>query len=75
MNDLIPQRKKFNLVTNDGKDDVIFRDVEIGNSYISAYGKLVRGKKPADLDVGESCVKSYSLSGQRPTEYKIVRVE
>lgn len=65
---------RFSLMTDDGKDEVIFTDVKIDNSYISAYGKLVRGKLPKDLGVGESCVKEYALSGQRPTTYKIVRI-
>ncbi len=66
---------KFNMITDDGKDDVVMRDLEIGNAYISAYGGLVSGKAPKDLDVDESCIKVYNLSGQKPTRYKIVRVE
>lgn len=67
---------KFKLHTNDGKDaDVFGVPVTLDNCYISAYGMLVRGRAPSKLDVGESCVKKYALSGQKPTEYKIVRVE
>jgi hypothetical protein len=66
---------KFNLLTDDGKDEIVFREVGLGNCYVSAYGALVRGRKPAQLDVGESCVKRFNLSGQQPTTYKIVRVE
>lgn len=66
---------RFNVVTTDGKDEVVFRCVSLENAYVSAYGMLVRGRAPADLDVYESCVKRYALSGQKPTEYKIVRVE
>jgi hypothetical protein len=65
---------KFKLLTFQD-EDVLGGAVALGNAYISAYGMLVRGKPPAKLAVGESCVKRYALSGQMPTEYKIVRVE
>lgn len=67
---------RFRLLTNDGRDEEIFgASIELENAYISAYGKLVRGKPPAELEVGESCLKEYAMSGQTPTVYKIVRVE
>jgi hypothetical protein len=67
---------KFRLLTNDGKESDVFGiPVPIDNCYVSAYGMLVRGKRPKDLAIGESCIKRYALSGQKPTTYKIVRVE
>jgi len=56
-------------------EDVLCGAVSLANPYIGAYGALVRGKPPSELAIGESCVKRYALSGQKPTEYKIVRVE
>lgn len=67
--------KKFKLVTTDTNDDVLGGAVGIDNVYITAYGSHVSGKEPRELDVGESCLKRYALSGQKPTVYKIVRVE
>lgn len=67
---------KFKMLTDDGKDnDVLGGVVELDNVYIKTYGSLVRGKSPDQLDVGESCIKKYAMSGQKPTTYKIIRVE
>lgn len=66
---------KFNIVSDDAKEDVVMREITLDNVYIATYGALVRGRAPKDLDVGESCFKVYSLSGQKPTTYRIVRVE
>ncbi len=65
----------FRILTDDGKDQDVMGPLEEGNVYIQAYGTLVSGKPPRCLEVGESCIKRYSLSGQKPTTYKIVRVE
>lgn len=66
--------KKFKLMTHND-EDVLGGAVGIDNVYIRAYGAHVSGRLVDQLDVGESCVKRYSLSGQKPTTYKIVRVE
>lgn len=69
------ENMRFNIVSDDGKDEVVFRNLRNGHCYVSAYGKRVSGKPPLYLNVGESCVKVFALSGQKPTNYKIVRVE
>lgn len=69
---------KFKIVQHGGERDgeIVhgFNEVGLGNVYIMAYGLLVSGHPPGQLEVGDSCVKRYSLSGERPTEYRIVRV-
>lgn len=67
---------KFRLLSDDGKDsDILGCMLDLNNVYIKTYGSLISGKLPEQLDVGESCIKRYALSGQKPTTYKIVRVE
>jgi hypothetical protein len=65
------------MLSNDGKDTEAMGGalVEMDNVYISSYGSHVSGPRVKDLEVGESCVKRYNLSGGKPTEYKIVRTE
>jgi len=65
---------RFRLQDRDGQD-VLGGEVEEGNVYISAYGKLIDGIRPTDLNVGEMCRKEFSLSGQKPTTYWIVRTQ
>lgn len=65
--------KRFRLQTESG-EDVLGGEVGLGNAYVSAYGRLRRGDKPpSELEVDESCRKTYSLSGQGATTYVIVR--
>lgn len=66
--------KRFRI-QDDRAQDVMGGELALGNAYVSAYGSLVRGRPPAALEVGETCVKEYSLSGQRPTRYTIVRTK
>lgn len=67
------QEKKFRLEDMSGSE-VMGGDMAEGNAYVSSYGKLISGKPPWKLEVGESCVKEYALSGQKPTQYRLVRV-
>ena len=67
--------KMFRII--DDRDDSVVTgaDVGEGNAYISAYGALVKGQKPwRELEVGESTLKRYALSGTKPTVYRILRV-
>ncbi len=68
--------KKFRFTNKDGYEpfgtNVL---LELGNSYVSAYGKLVKGKAPDELAVDESCQKEYALNGGKPTVYTITRME
>jgi len=67
---------KYKLVVPGTDTDVLGGAVSEDNVYISAYGSRLDGEKPvSDLTVGEGSLHRYSLSGQRPTVYKIVRVE
>ena len=50
-------------------------DVAYANPYVSSYAKVVSGKMVRDLEVGESCVAEYNVSGTGPTTYRILRVE
>lgn len=65
--------KKFRMQDMKG-NTVLADELDANNVYISAYGKVVSGKNPNDLEVDESCTKEYALSGQKPTRYIIVRV-
>lgn len=65
--------KRFDLVT-EADDSRVMRDLAVGNVYISAYGKVVKGEKNVEeLEVGERTRKTYALSGQKPTTYAIER--
>lgn len=64
--------KRFRI-QDDQARDVMGGELSLGNAYVSAYGSLVRGRSPAELEVDETCVKEYALSGQKPTRYTIVR--
>lgn len=69
--------KLFKLV-EPGNDQPIygFDRMPVENPYIGAYGALLKGQKPLhDLEIGEGSLKRYALSGQKPTVYKIVRVQ
>lgn len=44
------------------------------NPYVSLYGALVSGRHPSKLDVGETCIQRYAMSGQKPTDYRVRRV-
>ncbi len=53
--------------------DVMGGPINGENVYVKTYGLVVVGRKPEDLDVGESCTKEYALSRQKPTRYIITR--
>jgi hypothetical protein len=59
-----------------GTDRVVhgMLNITLENCYISAYPRI-SGKPPKDLAVGEHVEAVYSLSGQKPTAYWIVRTE
>lgn len=68
--------RRFKIV-NPGTDEVVhgFENLELGNVYLSAYPKREKGQKPIDaLDVGESSLHGYSLSGTSAV-YAIVRTK
>lgn len=64
--------KKFRLQDREGHD-VLGGEVGEDNAYVRTYGTVVQGRPPGELEVDESCVKEYALSGQRPTRYWLVR--
>jgi hypothetical protein len=64
--------KTFRIYDKNGEDCLGLLTED--NCMVTAYGKLKKGVKPAELEVGEACVKEYSLAGQKPTEYRVVRV-
>ena len=67
--------KMFKLLKTVDDSDVLGGEVGEDNVYIKTYGSVLPGEKlPADLEVGETTLKEYRLSGQKPTVYKIVRV-
>ena len=67
--------KMFKLVRTYDDADVLGGEVEEDNVYIKTYGSVLPGHKlPADLEVGETTLKEYRLSGEKPTVHKIVRV-
>lgn len=72
---VLPTQKRFRIL-NGSDEDVLGGAVGEGNAYLAAYGSLVRGEKPVgELEVGESTRKRYALSGQKPTVYRILRVQ
>lgn len=66
---------KFSFQDKNGLVVAGMSGVSLDNPYIGTYGVLIRGLDPSRLKLGEFCVKEYSLSGQTPTQYWIVRVE
>lgn len=68
--------KKFKLVNPGTDEDVLGGAVTEDNVYIKTYGSRLADQKPvAELEVGESSLHRYKLSGQKATVYQIVRVE
>lgn len=68
--------KRFKLVDPATEYDVLGGTVDEGNVYVRTYGRTLAGYKPAgELAVGESALREYALSGQKPTTYKLVRVQ
>ena len=67
---------KFRIIDDKNDSIVLGGDVTEDNVYVRTYGALLPGEKlPTDLQVGESTRKRYALSGQKPTVYRILRVE
>ena len=64
--------KKFRMQTLKG-EQVMGGDLSDDNVYIRTYGKVVLGRQPNELDIGETCQKEYALCGQGPTTYEVIR--
>lgn len=69
-------QKRFHIRDTRTDADVLGGAIEEANAYISAYGGPVNkgDKHPRDLDVGESVLRRYSLSGSTGV-YRVVRVD
>jgi hypothetical protein len=68
--------KRFKLVKPGTNEDVLGGAVGADNVYIRTYGAIHEGHKhPDELNIGEVTLKTFALSGQKPTAYEIVRVE
>jgi len=68
--------RRFKIV-NPGTNEVVggFENIERGNVYLTAYPARLKDQKPIDaLDVGESSLHRYSLSGTSAV-YAIVRTK
>lgn len=67
--------KQFSIQTTDTAHDVLGGSVGEGNVYITAYPSVLPDNKAISaLEVGESTLARYSLSGSSGV-YRIVRVE
>ncbi len=67
--------KKFVMVKPGTSEDVLGGAVSGDNCYIAIYGAAVkRSPHPSTLEVGESTLRKYALSGQKPTVYEIIRI-
>lgn len=64
--------KMFRLLEADV--DVMGGDLPYDNPFVSLYGALIEGRPPSELEVGEACFQRYSMSGMKPTTYKLLRV-
>lgn len=68
--------KQFRILDDRDGSTVMGGDVGEGNVYIRTYGSILDGEKTiGDLNVGESTRKRYGLCGQKPTVYRILRVQ
>lgn len=68
------EEKMFKIL-NGSDEDVLGGSVGLDNVYVSVYGAVVEGQKhPRYLEVGERTILRYSLSGQKPTCYHVLRV-
>jgi hypothetical protein len=68
--------RMYKLVTPGTDEDVMGGALTENNPYITCYGARLKGEKPvAELEIGETSLHRYSLSGAKPTVYVIVRVE
>lgn len=66
--------KRFKIVKPGTNEDVFGGEVSGENVYVKIYGVRLDGQKPVEeLEVGESSLHRYSLSGTAGT-YSIVRV-
>lgn len=63
--DTRPDPRRFRLTDPRDNSDVMGGSMPIGNP----------DKAITDLAVGESVLRVYALSGQKPTTYRLVRVE
>lgn len=55
---------KFVIETEQGSD-VMGGELDYENCYISIYPKILGGKSPKQLEVGESTLAEFSLSGSK----------
>jgi hypothetical protein len=64
---------RFNLQTTEG--EIVFRDIGLSHAYLTAYGTYADDAQPRveDLPIDGITRRRYSLSGQKPTVYLIVR--
>ena len=66
--------KQFKLVDDRDGSEPFGSEIAEGNAYIAAYPVPIKEHKhPLTLDVGESTICRYSLSGTKGV-YRIVRV-
>lgn len=68
--------KRYSIQDPKNNEDVLGGPVGEENVYITTYGGPVEkgGKEPAELEVGESVLRRYSLSGSTGV-YRVVRLE
>ena len=68
--------KRFVLKDTRTDEDVLGGPVTEDNAYVTLYGSPVNAgdKSPKELNVGESVLRRYSLSGSSGT-YRLVRLE
>jgi hypothetical protein len=67
---------RYKVTTTDTGADVLGGPVPYENAYIRAYGEPVNAgdKSPAELEIGESVLRRYRLSGSTGV-YRVVRVD
>jgi hypothetical protein len=70
-------KRRFRLTDPKNDADIMGGTMGLGNPYVVGYSKAVneKDKQPKDLEIGESVLRIYSLSGQGPHTYRLVRVE
>ena len=67
--------KTFRLIDDRDESEPLGGPLTEGNAYIAAYPKPIEGHKhPLKLDVGESSVCKYNLSGTRGV-YRVYRID
>ena len=69
--------RRFRLTDTRTNEDVMGGPLGLANPYVLGYSSGVNAddKGPGELEIGESVLRVYALSGQKPTTYRLVRVE